>query len=80
MKTYQIELLEPKAKKLLDELANLKLIKIQEKQKPTQEFRSLLTKIREKKNKKLTLEEITKEVELVRRKRYAQKKKKSDNS
>ncbi len=30
METYTIEILEPKAKKLLDDLANLNLIKFQE--------------------------------------------------
>ncbi|MEO6589642.1 MAG: DUF2281 domain-containing protein [Pyrinomonadaceae bacterium] len=34
METYTIEILEPKAKKLLDDLANLNLIKIQKTQKP----------------------------------------------
>lgn len=29
METYEIEILEPRAKKLLDELANLDLIKLQ---------------------------------------------------
>ncbi len=29
METYTVEILEPKAKKLLDELANLNLIKLQ---------------------------------------------------
>lgn len=33
MKTYTIEILEPKAKKLLDDLANLNLIKFQEAEK-----------------------------------------------
>ena len=37
METYTIEIIEPKAKKLLDDLANLNLIKFQkiEKSKPT---------------------------------------------
>ena len=30
METYTIEILEPKAKKLLDDLANLNLIKVQD--------------------------------------------------
>lgn len=34
METYTIEILEPKAKKLLDDLANLKLIKFQKVEKP----------------------------------------------
>lgn len=51
MKTYQIEIIEPRAKKILDELVNLKLIKIEEKKKPSQEFKELLNKIREKRQK-----------------------------
>ena len=34
METYTIEILEPKAKKLLDDLANLNLIKVQKNKKP----------------------------------------------
>lgn len=71
MRTYQVELLEPKAKKLLDELANLKLIRVQEVLDPKQEFKQLLAKIREKKTKKPTSEEIASEVEIVRMERYA---------
>lgn len=33
METYTIEILEPKAKKLLDDLANLNLIKVQKTEK-----------------------------------------------
>lgn len=75
MRTYQIELLNPKAKKLLDELVNLKLIKVQEIPSPKQELTALLSKLRKKADKEPTLEEITKEVELVREKRYAKRNK-----
>jgi len=34
METYTIEIIEPKAKKLLDDLANLNLIKFQKVEKP----------------------------------------------
>jgi hypothetical protein len=34
METYTVEIIEPKAKKLLDDLANLNLIKIQKNEKP----------------------------------------------
>lgn len=73
MRTYQIELLEPKAKKLLEELENLKLIRVQELVEPNPAFKHLLDKIRSKKTKAPTLEEITEEVELIRKKRYAPK-------
>jgi len=73
MKTYQIQVLEPRARKLLEELANLKLIKIEEMDEPKEQFRKLVGKIRSKSNKKPSLADITKEVETVRKKRYAKK-------
>lgn len=39
MKTYMVEILEPKAKNLLDDLASLNLIKFQETEKPTSKDR-----------------------------------------
>jgi hypothetical protein len=39
METYTIEILEPKAKKLLDDLANLNLIKVQKLEKPKRKER-----------------------------------------
>jgi hypothetical protein len=39
MGTYTIEILEPKAKKLLDDLANLNLIKFHEAEKPKRKER-----------------------------------------
>ncbi len=69
MKTYQIEILEPKAKKLLEELVKLKLIRFQETPTPKQAFAQLLVEIREKDTTPISLEEITKEVESVRKKR-----------
>lgn len=39
METYTIEILEPKAKKLLDDLANLNLIKLQKTDKPKKKER-----------------------------------------
>ncbi len=71
MKIYQIELLDPKAKGLLDELVSLNLITLQELDVPKQEFKTLLNKLREKKGKTPTLIEISKEVEIVREERHA---------
>jgi hypothetical protein len=34
METYTVEIIEPKAKKLLDDLENLNLIKVQKAEKP----------------------------------------------
>ena len=39
METYTIEILEPKAKKLLDDLASLNLIKFQKTDKPNKKER-----------------------------------------
>lgn len=54
METFQIDILNPKAKKLLKDLADLNLIK----------------KFRSKSPDGLSLEEIAKEVEDVRKSRY----------
>ncbi len=39
METYTIEILEPQAKKLLDDLVNLNLIKVQKTEKPQRKER-----------------------------------------
>jgi len=39
METYTVEIIEPKAKKLLDDLANLNLIKVQKNEKPKRKKR-----------------------------------------
>ena len=69
METIRIDILNPKAKKLLKDLADLNLIKIN-KQKYKPEFSKLLKKIRAKSNDEISLDEITKEVEQVRKSRY----------
>jgi len=66
--TFNIQILNPKAKKLLMDLAELRLISISE-NKPNP-FLGAVKKIRSKKAK-ISLEEITKEVKAVRTKRYA---------
>jgi hypothetical protein len=69
METIRIDILNPKAKKLLIGLADLNLIKISETENDS-DFSSLLKKLRNKNNDEITLEEITKEVEEVRQSRY----------
>ncbi|CAN5268126.1 hypothetical protein BH20ACI1_BH20ACI1_06120 [soil metagenome] len=39
METYTVEILEPKAKKLLEDLANLNLIKVRKAEKPKRKER-----------------------------------------
>lgn len=73
MDTYQIEIIEPKAKRLLEELVNLNLIKFR-RIEPSQQFQELVQKIRAKDDEPPSLEEITAEVELVRSQRYAKEK------
>lgn len=73
METIQIDILDPKAKNLLKNLADLKLINIRSSKKSKNDFIKLLKRLRSKSDKAPSLEEITKEVELVRQKRYADK-------
>ncbi len=70
MKTYQIQLLEPNAERLLEELVKLKLISVQELSTPKQLFSQLLAEFRREESNLPNLEEIAKEVEIVRAKRY----------
>ena len=71
--TLQIDILNPKATRLLKELADLNLISIRSEQENN--FIKVVAKLRKKAAaENPTLDMITKEVELVRTKRYAQKK------
>ena len=69
MNTITVNILNPKAARLLKDLADLNLIAIQDTSKNG--FAGILKKLRSKAKSAPTLEEITKEVELVRSKRYA---------
>ncbi|MCH5597399.1 hypothetical protein [Niabella ginsengisoli] len=72
--TYQVDILNPKADKLLQDLADLKLISISKTSNDS--FLKVVKRIRKKASlNPPTLEEITKEVESVRTKRHANKKK-----
>lgn len=72
MNTFQIEIIEPKAEKLLEDLANLNLIRFQPLESK-ERFKKLLEKMRSNEGDAPTLEEISKEVEAVREERYARK-------
>lgn len=67
MRTLNIEILNPKARKLLLDLAELKLISISD--KTSTSFIDIVKKLRAKKTK-ITSGKILKEVEAVRTKRY----------
>ena len=69
MNTMRIDILNPKATRLLKDLADLNLIAIQDTSKNG--FASVLKKLRSKAKSVPTFDEITSEVELVRSKRYA---------
>lgn len=69
MTVIRIELLDPRAKALLEDLAKLDLIKIQDVDAPQQRFSALLNKLRSKEDETPSLEEITEEIELVRKER-----------
>jgi hypothetical protein len=64
MNTLRIEILNPKAKKLIKDLEDLKLISIQKKSK--NDFLNILQRIRKKAKSTPALSEITTEVEAVR--------------
>ena len=73
MTTLQVDILNPKAGKLLEDLADLNLISIRN--TSDDGFVKLINKFRAKALKNLpTLQDITKEVEIVRVKRYAKAK------
>lgn len=69
MTTMRVDILNPKAAKLLKDLAALNLIAIQDTSKNG--FARVLKKLRSKAKSVPTFDEITKEVESVRTKRYA---------
>ena len=71
METLRIEIVNKKAKKILQDLADLNLINIQDKN-PMKSFQDLLNRLRNQKGTP-SLQEITREVELVREKRYGKK-------
>lgn len=73
METLKIVIVNPKAKKIIKELAELKLIAIRQNQ-PSREFQKLLQKLRSKSKKApISQDEITRELELVRAKRHGKK-------
>lgn len=70
METLSIEILNPKAKKLINDLAELKLINIR-KRLDKSEFLDVLKKLRNNTDNPPTLEEIQKEVKAVRHSKNA---------
>jgi hypothetical protein len=69
MESLRIEIINPKAKRLLKNLADMELIKIK-KETVKSDFSELLDKLRSQSENTPSLDEITKEVESVRKARY----------
>ena len=73
MQTFQVNILNSKALKLLQDLADLNLISIKE--QPQDNFQMVVNRLRKKAaSAPPSMEDITKEVEAVRAKRYAKNK------
>lgn len=73
MESIIIEIINPKAKNLIKNLADMDLIRIKKENSKT-EFNDLLLKLRKYSDEVPSIEEITKEVELVRKARYKNEK------
>jgi len=69
METIRIDILNPKAKSLLKNLADLNLIKIK-KDEPKSDLKEVLEKLRAKSDEAPSIEEIASEVDSVRKERY----------
>ena len=69
METIRIDILNPKAKSILKDLADLNLIRIK-REKIKSEFKELLDRLRIDSEDAPSLDEITSEVEAVRKARY----------
>lgn len=74
MEALKIEILNPKVKTILKQLADLNLITISKADSPNLELKNLLKKLRSKSEEVPSLDDITKEIEIVRSERYAKKK------
>jgi hypothetical protein len=73
MESIRIEIINPKAKNLIKNLEDMDLIRIK-KEKSKTEFTDLLLRLRKNSDEAPSIEEITKEVELVRKARYENEK------
>jgi hypothetical protein len=68
MNTYGVEILNPKAKNMLQSMADLNFIFINTREVSKNDFINLLAKLRQKSNEAPSLEEIAQEVKKVRKK------------
>jgi hypothetical protein len=77
MNTIQVNILNPKADIILKDMEKQNLISI--KRRPNKSLQSVLNNLRSNAKTAPSLKEITKEVELVRTKRYVIKNKKDNH-
>ena len=70
MEILKVEILNPRAKNLLQDLAALKLIRFKDQDDSKTAFKELLVRLRTQKVSPPNLKQITREVEAVRQKRY----------
>jgi len=70
MESLEIRILNPKVKKLLKDLAELKLISITSRAKQNKSFQELVERLRGKASDAPTMQAIAKEVEAVRKSRH----------
>ncbi|MDH5367937.1 MAG: hypothetical protein OEW67_13205 [Cyclobacteriaceae bacterium] len=70
MESIRIDILNPKAKKILQDLAALDLISIREKLDSKSAFKNLLIRLRNQSDRAPSMEEITEEMEAARKERY----------
>jgi len=73
MEAIRIEILNPKVIKILKDLEDLNLIVIKSDSDSKREFKSLLKKLRSNYTTEPSLEDISSEVEAVRKSRYEKK-------
>jgi len=78
MEAINIEIINPKAKRILKSLEELDLIRISKPKDYVKDLKQLLARIRSKQTVSLSLDEITAEVEELRADRYGEKKSKAN--
>jgi len=75
MEAISIEIINPKAKRILKSLEELNLIRITKPVNSTRDLKQLLVRLRSKQTASLSMDEITSEVEESRTSRYGKKEK-----
>jgi hypothetical protein len=75
MEAINIEIINPKAKRILKSLEELDLIRISKPKDYVKDLKQLLARLRSKQTVSLSLDEISAEVEELRADRYGEKKK-----